>query len=248
MRIGYRAAQPPGGSGARPAVVIRNETGTVANFGTLTSTGTYNTVDLFAGGSVTNGSNASTKALISGGSASAVDVNGAAGTVTNFGTIEAGTGVVLSDGGTVENRTGGRIIADKGNGVGIEGVAGTVTNLGTISGAESGISLAQGGSIANGSATATSVLIRGSDSAFGPPAVNISGGVGTVSNFGTIRGGFYAVNLVAGGTIRNGSSSSTAAQINGFLGGTAWRRWNADQFWQDRGSEHRRRYATAAKH
>ncbi len=91
-------------SAGRHAVAIRNAAGTVRNFGTLTSTGTYNTVALFAGGSVSNGSNASEKALISGsGSASGVDVNGATGTVTNFGTIDGGGGVALRAGGRVTN-------------------------------------------------------------------------------------------------------------------------------------------------
>lgn len=70
--------------------MVRTASGTVHNIGTLASTGVYNTVDLFAGGSLTNGSNASTKALITGSTlVSGVDVNGGAGTVTNFGTIGA---------------------------------------------------------------------------------------------------------------------------------------------------------------
>lgn len=147
-------------SGGRRAVVIRNAAGTVANFGTLTSSGTYNTVALFAGGNVTNGSKASTEALTSSDSASAVDVNGTAGTVINFGTIDGGSaayGVVLSDDGTV-------------------------ANFGTIKAGYDGVFL-RSGSVTNGSTSATGALI--SSPRFG---VYIAGGTGTVTNFRTIDG------------------------------------------------------------
>jgi hypothetical protein len=208
-------------SGGRHAVVIRNAAGTVRNFGTLTSTGTYNTVDLFAGGALTNGSAASKKALISGGtSVTGVDINGGAGTVANFGTIAAGWGVALRAGGWVTNGSTAAtdaLISGARKGVSISGAAGTVTNFATITASGDlgvAVSLRAGGSVTNGNAGSTKALISGGG--IEGSGVHVTSGTGTVTNFATIGGGSEfgaAVYLGAGGRVTNGSNTSTTALI-----------------------------------
>ncbi|MGH7063099.1 MAG: beta strand repeat-containing protein, partial [Stellaceae bacterium] len=208
---------------------------------TSTGTGTYSTVDLFAGGSVTNGSNALTKGRISG-SASGVNINGAAGTVANFGTIQGGRGVALRAGGRVTNGSAAStaaLISGTRKGVYISGAAGTVTNFGTIQGTggvnlvaggtvvnlgtitgaggkQAAVRLMAGGTVTNGSTAATATLIRGVG--YG---VYISSAAGTVNNFGTIQGG-DGVALLNGGRVTNGSAAATGALIGGvFISGAA---------------------------
>src|SRR5262249_7159310 len=85
--------------------------GTLVNQGTISTTTTASVgVDFGAGGTITNGASGATTALISGGNIGIV-VDGAPGTVTNFGRIEErnGTtsiktsGVLLNQGGTITN-------------------------------------------------------------------------------------------------------------------------------------------------
>ena len=129
-----------------------------------------------------NGSYASEGATIAG---RYIDMRGAPGTVTNFGTITAF--VFLSDGGTVTNGGVGDTTAliNGASGISIAGGAGAVSNFGTIQtfgfGA-SGVYLRGGGDVTNGAATDHAALIRGYT------GVRINGGAGTVTNFGTIRG------------------------------------------------------------
>ena len=97
---------------------------------------------LQAGGSVVNGNSGSTGGLITEIESpvlsdligdQAIDVSGAAGTVTNYGTIAAdnGTGIRLQGGGTVRNNQHSALISGADIGVGI-GAAGAVVNRGTI--------------------------------------------------------------------------------------------------------------------
>ena len=97
---------------------------------------------LQAGGSVVNGNSGSTGGLITEINHSscpiyigdqAIDVSGAAGTVTNYGTIAAdnGTGIRLQGGGTVRNNQHSALISGADIGVGT-GAAGAVVNRGTI--------------------------------------------------------------------------------------------------------------------
>ncbi len=164
----------------------------VTNLGTVNATGTGSAgVFLSSGGSVTNGSSSSTAALIEG-AGSGVVVSGAAGTVTNFGTIEGtGTtsdGVVLGAGGSVTNGASGApggLVDGSFLGVVISGSPGTVVNFGTIAAEISGLGvfLEASGNVTNGASTATAALI----SAPGGTAVNL--GTGTLTNFGTIQSG-----------------------------------------------------------
>ena len=148
-------------------------------------------------------------------------------TVNNRGEIEAtGTannfGIQLLAGGTVNNlvamsgtATPGSLIAGYDEGILIEFAPGTVSNLGTIEGTGTngiGVNIFDtGGRVVNGSAAVTSALISGPSN-----GVIIFGGAGTVSNFGTVDStGSHTprYRLNAGGTVSNGSSTSTAALI-----------------------------------
>jgi hypothetical protein len=132
---------------AQSAMIIRDGVGTVANFGTIITlgnpeetTGNREGVGLFGDGAVTNGSAQDTSALIDG-LAAGVVIAGPAGTVSNFGTIEAdgssgSTGVYLG-GGTLTNGsaadTTAVIVGSTGVEIGAGGGA-TVTNFGTLHG------------------------------------------------------------------------------------------------------------------
>ena len=97
--IGDKAAQI---FGHDHAVFVLNAAGTVQNFGTLSAV-KYGAVHFEDGGSVTNGAATDTAAVMNG----AVDIDGAAGSLTNFGRITAqglgNAGAALTGGGTVTN-------------------------------------------------------------------------------------------------------------------------------------------------
>ncbi len=196
--------------GRRFGIVITGTAGTVANYGTIETPGTFSYgVFLTAGGSVTNGSVGATGALIDGGTRS-VTIVGDVGTVTNFGTIQStyGVGVRMDVGGSVTNGASGAtsaLISGVADGVKIAGATGTVVNFGTIdplATTSNGVYLTAGGTVTNGASGATGALITGYD------GVRISGGPGTIVNFGTIEStgtgfGAQAVDLLAGGTVTN---------------------------------------------
>lgn len=198
-------------------VQINGLPGFVQNFGTIRGTQgtTGNDVVLNAGGRVSNGSAANTAALIAGGVVGVL-IDGAAGTIANFGTIAGnGTALLLRQGGTVTNGANTSTAARlTGAFVGVEIIndAGTVTNFGSIGGGQ-GVSLRAGGIVKNGAATSTDATISGSTA----NAVAISGAPGTVANFGTIlqTGTNSAVAVADGGSVTNGSVGSTAALIAG---------------------------------
>ena len=126
-------------------------------------------------------------------------MTGAAGSVTNSGSISGANGVALAHGGSVANNTGGRITGVN-NGVYSEaGFAGSVTNSGSITSgtAGSGVDLGGGGSLTNN----TGGSITGG--AFG---VFTNGGLGVVANSGSISG-IQGVHLAAGGTVFNQGAS-----------------------------------------
>ena len=178
------------------SVSIAGTTGTVANFGTLQSTGTLANVALNGGGTVTNGAVGVMSASITG-PGTAIYINNAAGTVTNFGHITT-TSTVVGDG----------IVLERG---------GSVTNFGTVQNTDTGKSAVYihgGGSVTNGK-TGTSVgLISG-----GYNGIGIRGGAGTVANAGSItsvtKNGVY---LNGGGTVTNQAGGVIAGHTNGVYG------------------------------
>ena len=94
----------------------------------------------------------------------------------------------------------------------------SVTNLGTVTATGNqfpgAIYLALGGSVTNGSESATTASVTG----FGTNAgVAIVGAPGTITNFGSIDGGAQqrGVRLYDGGTLVNGSNTDTTAIIRG---------------------------------
>lgn len=207
------------------AAIYSSTPASVTNLGTVVSTYSYG-IQLSGGGSVAN---AGTASLIEG-YFSGVSISGSAGTVTNLGTILAGStyataGVSLGAGGSVDNSGTASLIEGYSYGVEISGGAGTVTNAGTIEGGSgivlesagaeatnsgtvlatgsggNGIALYDGGSVYNGGAGA---LVEAAND-----AILVEGATGTVTNAGTLksRSGF-AVALDAGGTFDNKGDAS----------------------------------------
>jgi hypothetical protein len=171
----------------------------VTNFGSIIGNDNYG-VFLKAGGSVTNGAALDQTALVNG-LYGAVDIDGAAGTVANFGTLAAnnghlGIGVYLQAGGSLTNGaaddTGATI--DAVLGVLMLGVA-TVTNFGTISGS--------GGRAINFASTGEVLAVEAGSAFYG----SVLGGGGTLvldTGAGTLTG------LLAGGTVTvSGSMAAT---------------------------------------
>ena len=147
-----------------------------------------------------------------------------AATITNTGQIIANQtasnagGIALADGGVVTNLSGGTITGY--DGIRASGAAATVTNLGQITApldigpgqdSNDGISLGNGGAVINGASggTVSSAYIEAYRQAF------YIGGTGTLTNFGTVRGQGGGVAVALGsGTVINGPSNATAAQID----------------------------------
>ena len=150
-------------------------------------------------------------------------------TVSNFGTIAAtstaqGYGVEFYGAGAVTNGstsdTSALITGYAGGlrlGVNSPAPPSTVTNFGTIQAIGTsggfGISLGDGGNIRNGASNSTAATISGS-------RYGISDYAGTVTNYGSILGGYGGLRLTGSGpsAVINGASNSTAAVISGQQG------------------------------
>ena len=206
-----------GTGGKSTAISFGDGPATLANFGTVM--GAYDGVVMNSGGSVANGSNGDTGALIQ---ANAPDsfgmlVGGGAGTVANFGTLSGRVGIVMFSGGAVTNGsdadTGALIEGHGGNSssVFVAGGPGTLTNFGTATG-DQGVFMFSGGAVTNGSNGDSDARIQATGT--NSIGVYIVGGVGTVANFGTVTA-LDGVNLYSGGAVTNGSSRDTAALIQG---------------------------------
>ncbi len=206
---------------------------TVDNRGTIEATGSTSGfgIQLLAGGTIDNlvtgsvtPSGVSGEALIAGYS-DGILIEFAPGIVTNLGEIEGtganGIGIDMNAGGSVVNGSAAAtsaLISGVSNAVLVGGGVGAVTNFGTIASADSHttVFLKAGGSVANGSSTSTTALISNTGSANG---VYVGYGAGTVTNFGTVKGGSDGVFLDDGGRVANGRSGSTAGLIVGTTGG-----------------------------
>jgi hypothetical protein len=181
-------------------------------------------VYLKGGGSLINGSAKNTSALITGGYGGVTALAPAA--IANFGSIDGGfidgVGVSLGAGGSITNGAGNDTTASIFGYFGVDALAvATVTNFGTIAAmayyqGSAGVFLAAGGSVANGSASDTTALIR----AAGYQTGIVADAAATVENFGTIEAGLYDVAAVAlsGGLLTNGATHNSTALIYGAYG------------------------------
>ncbi|SHM81545.1 beta strand repeat-containing protein [Bradyrhizobium lablabi] len=196
------------GLGFGAGVYITGAAGTVTNRSTIS--GAAYGVGLGAGGLVTNTSS------ITGGEDGAI-VQGAIGTIANFGKITATVddGVALFKGGSVTNASGASISGAGGAGIFITGGAGTVTNAGSIAGlTHHGVLIAGGGSLSNAASGSISALGVG---------VFFESNPGTLTNAGFITGtgtqgtGIYLEN---GGSATNTSTGTiTGHKFGAFLEG-----------------------------
>ncbi|MEO7027003.1 MAG: hypothetical protein ABI056_05560, partial [Caulobacteraceae bacterium] len=207
---------------------------TVVNDGRIVAASQATGVYLGDGGAVTNGSAGATSALVSG--YRGIEVQNAAGTVANFGTIvgTARSAVFLASGGVVTNGgvsdAAAAIIGS--NGVFIDysftDRLGTVVNFGLIAGAAShsghaGIYFSRGlgnggfGAVANGSPDDPTASISGYSGV-------VAEGNASIGNFGSIIGlggqGGSGVFVRSSGEVVNGASGQTRALIRGFTGVT----------------------------
>lgn len=187
----------------------------ITNQGSIIGTGDFDAIQLKDGATVANNG---AGALIQG--YTGIDISGAAGAVTNSGTINGtgtyGGGILLEEGGSVRNSgfiQGGPASVfyrygntyHTGGAVFIGGSPGTVSNSGTIVGTRLGVGgggvytfLAAGVYLgAGGSATNTGLIQGGVAISFTP---FFGSGAGTVTNSGTIAGYVF---LGAGGSVGN---------------------------------------------
>lgn len=205
--------------------VVAELAATVHNYGTVVGlTGDGVGVYLGAGGLVTNGSTSDTVASIVA-YALGVAVTGAAGTISNFGTVRAtgtaGVAAALVDGGLFVNgstKDQTALLQSNHYAVGGLGQAATLENYGIVSGGYAstgkafGVYFKDGGVVTNGATTDTAARISGFE------AVEIEGATGGVSNFGVIGAinSYVGVLLSDGGTVTNGGSTDTSALIEGY--------------------------------
>ena len=196
-----------------PGAILRG-TVQITGTGAVTNNGSIGGSVFLGGGDVQNGSGQSINA-----SGVGVELgNAAAGTVGNYGTISAiGNGAVgayLKAGGTVTNGVGDDIygvatgvrIQTSTNGVG--SAYGAVVNRGTIASGTELIGISGNGSVENGTAPASTYLLKGS--------IQVTG-TGSVLNDGSIAGSVF----LGGGEVDNGSGMSISGSGIGVETGNA---------------------------
>ncbi len=144
------------------------------------------------------------------------------GAIIGTGTYSVGIGLGGGSGSTVNNQ-GGSITGGV-TGIYSTGAAPTATNAGTISGGSIGVSMTAGGTVMNqGGATISGgngvAIIGGFD------GVYITGGAGSVTNYGNISDAApkgFGVRLLAGGAVNNHAGASIGSQnIGVYIGGGA---------------------------
>ena len=229
------------GVGYSTAVDIGGGTGTVVDQGLIESS-CRTGIGLAEGGRVTIAATGSVISTYAGAKyASAIGIGGAAGTVVNYGKISASggnelTGIVLLDGGSVDNT--GTILAPAGIYVGE--AAGKVVNSGKIIASGGlGVELYAGGKFTNtahgyvegafaGYNGVSVVINKGRIIAANGDGASFEGGPATLANTGTIEGlgklvdeggyirGDEGVFLGDGGTVSNGKQGSHRGLIEGY--------------------------------
>jgi hypothetical protein len=236
------------GSLGSEGIIIYGGLGSVGNLGSITAAGTDggSAILLGNGGTVTNGSPTDSTALLEDNVTDkdiGIEVETAAGTVTNFATINAGYGVLFRVNGLVNNAGIAAYIVGQYFGVVIENAdAGTnVTNLGTIRAIGGNLNpgfgshgvdlMGTGGTVVNGSSVVTTALIEADESGVTSGANGtISNGVivagGTIVNYATMQATRNGAYLFGGGDVVNGPGGDTAALMSGghfgvFSNGTA---------------------------
>jgi hypothetical protein len=202
---------------------------TVSNFGTIKSLDTItgaSGVAIRTGGTVTNGTAADTKALISGGNHGVYIEGARPSAVINFGTIASllGSSISLYLGGNVTNGSAGdtaALITGR-SGISVGGPS-TVANFGTIKGiVTNALYMADGGTIINGSATDKTALMASTGTIGSHSGIYNRTNQATITNFGTIKSqSASAIHLNDGGTIVNGNPADTTALIVGSTSGSS---------------------------
>ena len=208
-------------SGTRHGVYIQGAgASSVANFGTISSVA-RTSVSMYLGGTLSNGSNTDTVALITGPTAVYI---GGTGSLSNFGTITSttGTGVLLRNGGTVTNGSATDTMAMVNVGGGSQAAAAiynttgltTITNFGTIASATgAAILLMTGGTITNGTTLDRTATIAGAAGT----GIYLGSGQSSINNFGTIRAGNIGISF-ANGTVAANGTVYNAGTISNSLG------------------------------
>jgi hypothetical protein len=204
------------------AVEDTNATGAVTNFGTLKGLGASDVaaVEMVGGGQVSNGAVFDTAALITGYDGVFF---GAAGALSNFGTVAGvGDGVIMDTGGTVTNGSGTDHAALISGYAAVFGDAAiTVANFGTLVASSSsfgGVNADVGARVTNGSGTDLTAQITGAAGVW-IDTYNDAGAQGTVINYATITGLSGAgVSLGDGGQVTNGRGVVRSSLIQGVDG------------------------------
>ena len=165
--------------------VITGKDGVIVHGGTVTNTGSIKAIGAIGGGPWIG---------------AGVFVTGAAGTVSNGGTINGQAyGVAVDAGGMVTNT--GTIIGGE-DGVRIFGL-GTMLNSGVVvATADDGVGLHSGGTVTN--LAGASIVLQGTQGA----GIYTGNGVGTVTNSGAVSGIDYGVDVAGGGNVTNNAGAS----------------------------------------
>ena len=201
--------------GGRLNVAYPNAPGFISNYGSISAG--RNGISMVSGGTITN------HGLITG-DRNGVALSSAAGTITNFGTIAhtgagtVGEAIYLGAGGLVTNygllsgaRPGAPAPVGYPGVVDADNTPATVVNLGTITNPNNGngVNLLQGGTLINGSPSATGATIFAPHGAVymgGKLGTPYAGAVGFVTNYGAIintGSAAQAIRMVSGGSVTN---------------------------------------------
>jgi hypothetical protein len=206
------------GAGSQAAIFGNaSQAWTVDNDGLVSSAGAF-AIEFQAGGMVTNTGTIADSAQ----SKTAILIGGAAGSLSNTGSVlGGGNGVLLAAGGTIYNAGG--ITGTTVDGVSIYGGAGTVTNAGTITGKRAAVKFA--GSyddrvIIDPGAVFDGIVQGGSGTNTLELAAGTAGATGTLSNFADEFVGFGIIAIDSGASWQFDSSDTIGSGILLTVAGT----------------------------